>query len=524
MSLCSLTIKEALSLLDTKKIKSSEIVADCFARIKEVDGDVKAFLTLDEEAAFKAAREIDEVRASDKNAGDKLGPLAGIPIGHKDLFCTHGLRTTAGSKILKDFVPSYDATAVKKLREAGTIILGKLDNDEFAMGASGENSGLGCAHNPWDLNRVTGGSSSGSAAAVAANELIFATGTDTGGSIRLPASFCGVTGWKPSYGRVSRSGIIAMASSMDTVGAIAKTVEDIAIVASITAGHDRFDSTTPDVPVPEYHKKLGINLKDVTVGIPKEYFGEGLDPEVEKVVRAAIDQYKSMGARIRDISLPHTKYGIAAYYIICPSEVSANMARYDGIRYGSKPARADDLFDFYTSARSAGFGDEVKRRVMLGTYTLSSGYYDAYYRKAQKVRTLVANDFRDAFKEVDVIMAPVSPTVAFKHDEKTDDPLGMYLTDVLTVSANLTGITGLSIPCGFSERLPVGLQILAPAFGEEKLFAVGHAYQQVTDWHTKKPELKAKSQGAPAAKSRSKSSTKSRTESRTKSHAKSHTE
>jgi aspartyl-tRNA(Asn)/glutamyl-tRNA(Gln) amidotransferase subunit A len=480
----NLTLSEAAEGLRQKKFSSLELTKDVFERIKSLNPKLNAYVTLTEDVALEQAKKADEKLA--KNEG--LTPLTGIPAGLKDIFNTKGIRTTCCSKIIRDFVPPYDATAVRKLNEAGMVLTGKLNMDEFACGGSTEHSCFGPTKNPWDLERVAGGSSGGSAAAVAADMAFYTLGTDTGGSIRQPSSFCNVTGLKVTYGRVSRSGVTAFASSWDTIGPLAKTVRDVATVLQVIAGRDERDSTTPDVKVPDYTKKLGESVKGLKIGIPKEYFGTGIQPEVEKIIREAVKEYEKQGAVIKEISLPYTKYAVAVYYVATPAELSANLARFDGIRYGSKPKEAaESMVDYYYKARSEGFGDEIKRRIMIGTYVLSAGYYDAYYRKAQKVRTLILRDFENAFKEVDVIVAPVSPFPAFKIGEKKEDPLAMYLADVFTIPINCAGVPAISVPCGFtSAKLPVGMQLIGPQFSEDLLLKTAYAYEQATQWHKMK--------------------------------------
>ena len=482
----NLTVKQAWQMLESGETTAVKLMEASKKRIEETDEKIKAFVTTNYEEALEQAKNIDEKRAK----GEKLSRLSGIPCALKDLFCTKNLRTTASSKMLEHFVPPYDASIIKKLRKKGSIFMGKLNLDAWAHGTSTENSDFFNTHNPWDLERTPGGSSGGSAASVAASQVLWATGTDTGGSIRQPAAMCGISGWKPTYGSVSRSGIISMSSSLDTVGAFAKTVEDLSIIATEMVGKDPLDATTLDIQYQDFYENLATDMKGVRIGVPKEYFQEGLSPEIEKAIKDALKIYENMGAKIVDISLPYTKYGIAIYYIICPSELSANLARYDGIRYGYKPENPKDHIEMFTGSRSVGFGAEAKRRIMIGTYALSSGYYDAYYRKAQKVRTLVVNEFKEAFDNVDVIITPTTPTTAFKLGEKSSDPLSLYLEDVYTVSANMAGICGLSIPCGQDKKgLPIGMQILGPQLGEQKIFNVGHAYQTHTDWHTKRPQI-----------------------------------
>lgn len=475
-------IREIHEGLKAKQFSATELVAALLKRIETLESKLQAFITIVPELALHAAATVDQkiARAED------FGLLEGIPMSLKDLFCTRGVQTTAGSKILEGFVPPYDAAVVSRLNVQGTILLGKNTEDEFGHGSSSENTGFSVPRNPWNFERVAGGSSGGSAVAVASGEVAFALGTDTGGSVRYPASLCGCVGLKPTYGRISRYGVIAMASSLDTVGILARSCEDVALVLQVIAGRDMLDSTTPDRSVPDYISFLDRSVRGMKVGVPEEYFGEGLDAGVRSCVEAAIDVLKSLGMEVRSVQLPHTRYGVAAYYIICPSEVSANMARFDGIKYGPTVQDAENLMDVYCQSRARGFHPEVKRRIMIGTYALSSGYYDAYYLKAQKIRTLVRQDFDRAFEEVDVLVAPTSPTLAFKIGEKVNDPLSMYLNDSLTIPASLAGISGLSVPCGFVSGLPVGLQILGPQFGEERVLQVGNAYEKETRWHTKK--------------------------------------
>ena len=481
-----LTIHEASDRLATGEFSAVELTQAVLERILAVDNDVKAYLTLTPEEALAQARAADERRAAGEDT-----PLLGIPLAIKDVLCTQGIPTTCGSRILENFVPPYDGTAVARLKAAGAIILGKTNVDEFAMGSSTENSAFFTTHNPWDLSRVPGGSSGGSGAAVAADECLGALGTDTGGSVRQPAAFCGVVGLKPTYGRVSRYGLVAFASSLDQIGVLTKNVTDAALLLGVIAGHDPRDSTSMDVPVPDYNGGLQDNneLEGTRVGVPKEYFIEGMQPEVEMAARAAVDQLAGLGAEIIEVSLPHTDYALPVYYLIAPAEASANLARYDGVRYGLR-VDGDGLIGMYKASRGHGFGPEVKRRIMLGTYALSAGYYDAYYLKAQKARTLIKADFDAAFEQVEVIVAPTSPTTAFRIGEKTDDPLQMYLSDVFTLSMNLAGICGLSLPCGFdTDGLPIGMQVMGPAFGEEAVLRVAHAYEQATEWHTRRPPL-----------------------------------
>jgi aspartyl-tRNA(Asn)/glutamyl-tRNA(Gln) amidotransferase subunit A len=457
-----------------ERTSAAEIATDFYLRIKEKDSEIGAFLTLCEERAMKQAELIDQMAAE----GQPLPPLAGVPVAIKDVMVTAGVRTTAGSKILDHFIPPYDCTAVARLEAAGAVILGKLNCDEFAMGSSNENSAYRPVRNPRDLTRVPGGSSGGSAAAVAAEMAVATLGSDTGGSIRQPASFCGVVGLKPTYGRVSRYGLIAFASSLDHIGPFAKTVKEAALLLRTIAGRDPMDSTSADIPVPDYVAELEKPIKNLKVGVAKEYFGEGLDSEVRAAVERAIQKLAQLGCEIVPVSLPHTEYAIPTYYMVATAEASSNLARYDGVRYGFR-ANGGTLSEMYRATRDRGFGTEVKRRIMLGTYALSAGYYDAYYLKAQKVRTLVTRDFDEAFKKVDVIAAPTCPTPAFRLGEKSDDPLAMYLADIYTVTANLAGIPGISVPCGVSSKnLPIGLQLFARHFDEATLLRVAHAYEQ----------------------------------------------
>ena len=487
MKLNELTIKEANEGLKEKKFSCVDLTKACLDQVEKTDDKVKAFITITKDEALKKAKEVDK-------AGDFSKPLTGIPAGIKDIFCTKGIKTTSGSKILENYIPPYSATAVEKLAKESVVIVGKLNMDEFACGSSTETSYFGPTKNPWDLERVPGGSSGGSTACIAADQCIYSLGTDTGGSIRQPASLCGVVGLKPTYGRVSRYGVIAMASSLDQVGPVTKTVEDAAIVLNQIAGVDKFDSTTVNKEVPDYTANLKKDIKGLKIGIPKEYFIKGIDSEVEKNVKDAIKKLEDLGAEIAEVSLPHTKYGLAVYYIIMPSELSSNLSRYDGVKYGFS-AKQKTLLENYLQTRAKGFGTEIRRRIMIGTYSLSSGYYDAYYLQAQKVRTLVKQDFEKVFKQVDCIVTPTAPTVAFKLGEKTDDPLQMYLNDIFTVSTNIAGLPGISVPCGFSKpkngkiEMPVGLQIIGKQFDEELILQVAHNYEQATDWHKSKPKL-----------------------------------
>ncbi len=472
MDLTLLTIDAARSAIQERKTSASALAESFYSKIENDDPRIGAFLTLSKERAMAKAAEMDALAAK----GEKLPPLGGVPVGIKDVMITKGIRTTAGSKILGDYVPPYDCTAVARLEAAGAVVLGKLNCDEFAMGSSNENSAWKPVHNPRDLSRVPGGSSGGSAAAVAADMAVAALGSDTGGSIRQPASFCGVVGLMPTYGRVSRYGLIAFASSLDHIGPLTKTVKDAAIVLRTIAGRDPMDSTSAELPVPDYVAELEKAVRGLKIGVAKEYLGEGLDPEVRKAIEAAIQKLARQGCEIVDVSLPHTKYAIPTYYIVATAEASSNLARFDGVRYGYRAKDARTLSEMYRRSRDQGFGAEVKRRIMLGTYALSAGYYDAYYLKAQRVRTLLTRDFEEAFKKVDAIVAPVSPTAAFKLGEKVDDPLAMYLADIYTVTADLAGIPGISVPCGETkEKLPIGLQILGRHFDESTILRVAQA-------------------------------------------------
>ncbi len=485
MSLCALTIAEAGEKLRRREISSVELAEAVFQRIAAADDKVHAYLTLAHDDALEQAKQAD-TRLKDES---QSSPLLGIPVAVKDNFLTLGLRTTCASKILGNFVPPYDATVITKLRAAGAVVVGKTNLDEFAMGSSAENSAFFPTRNPWNLERIPGGSSGGSAAAVAADECIAALGSDTGGSIRQPAACCGIVGLKPTYGRVSRYGIIAFASSLDQVGPMTKDVGDAALLLSALAGHDPADSTSASRFVPNYSEGLSSGVKGVRIGVPKEYFVSGMQPEVEHAVRAAIRQLEKDGAEIKDISLPYTDYAVAVYYIVATAEASSNLARYDGMRFGLR-ADGKDLTETYMITRDEGFGAEVKRRIMLGTYVLSAGYYDAYYLKAQRVRTLIKKDFDEAFKRCDVIVTPTAPTTAFKIGEKTQDPLQMYLSDIYTISINLAGLPALSLPCGFdSNRMPIGLQIIGKRFDEATILRTAHAYEQATTWHTQKPSI-----------------------------------
>jgi len=485
MSLHSLTLHELQGKLKKREISSVEVTESVFRRISATEDKLHSFITLCRDAALTEAKKADERLKQ----GGGFSPLLGIPIALKDIFLSRGILTTCASKILGNFVPPYDSTTVKKLRAAGAVTVGKTNMDEFAMGSSTENSAFTATRNPWKLDRVPGGSSGGSAAAVAADQCIAALGTDTGGSIRQPAACCGIVGLKPTYGRVSRYGIIAFASSLDQVGPMTKDVTDCALMLEAIAGYDPSDSTSVDLPVPAYAGFLNGDVKGLRVGIPKEYFIAGMQPEVEQAVKKNIRMLEKSGVKIEEISLPHAEYAVAVYYIIATAEASSNLARYDGMKYGYR-APAKDLTETYMKSREEGFGPEVKRRIMLGTYALSAGYYDAYYLKAQKVQTLIKKDFEEAFKKCDAIITPTAPTTAFKIGEKTQDPLQMYLSDIFTISVNLAGLPGLSLPCGFdSEGLPIGMQIIGKHFDEATILRIGFACEQATEWHKKKPQL-----------------------------------
>ena len=472
MNLSTLTIDSTRSALAEKRFTTASLVEEFYRKIKADDPGIHAFLTLAEDRARQQAERIDRM----VSAGDPLPPLAGVPVGIKDVMVTKGVRSTAGSKILENYIPPYDCTAVARMEAAGAIVLGKLNCDEFAMGSSNENSAYGPVHNPRNKTRVPGGSSGGSAAAVAAGMAVAALGSDTGGSIRQPASFCGVVGLMPTYGRVSRYGLIAFASSLDHIGPLTRTVRDAATILCVIAGRDPLDSTSADVPVPDYVAELVHPVSGLRIGVPKEYFGEGLDDEVRAAVEAGIDKLRAAGCEIVPISLPHTAYAIPTYYVIATAEASANLARFDGVRYGYRAKNAHTLSQMYRESRDQGFGAEVKRRIMLGTYALSSGYYDAYYLKAQRVRTLLTRDFEVAFQTVDAIVTPTAPTPAFKLGEKADDPLSMYLADIYTVTADLAGVPGISVPCGQSQSgLPIGLQVLGRHFDESTVLRVANA-------------------------------------------------
>ena len=489
-----LTVTQALKGLRGGEITSRELTGAYLQRIREHNPRLNAYLHVAEESALKAAANADKQLARGRKTKGKLPALLGLPIAIKDVLTVAGMPATAGSRILEGFVPTYNATSVQRLLDAGVVILGKTNTDEFAMGSSTENSAYGVVRNPWDEERVPGGSSGGSAAAVAAGLAPVALGTDTGGSVRQPAALCGLTGLKTTYGRVSRYGLIAFGSSLDTVGVLARSAEDAAAILGAMTGFDPRDATTLESAAPKIKLNGKFDLKGLKVGVPKEYFIEGLQPEVERAVRAAIGQLETLGAQVREISLPHTEYALPVYYIIAPAEASANLARFDGVRYGLRVPK-DTLFDMFTCTRGQGFGPEVKRRIMIGTYALSAGYYDAYYGQAQKVRTLIRGDFEQAFEQVDLIAAPATPNSAFKIGAHTGNPLEMYLEDVFTLPANLAGVPGLSLPAGFdSQGLPLSLQLIGPHFSEERLLQVGHAFQQITDWHTVRPSATTKAQ------------------------------
>ncbi|MBK6846086.1 MAG: Asp-tRNA(Asn)/Glu-tRNA(Gln) amidotransferase subunit GatA [Proteobacteria bacterium] len=487
MDIVELTVTALAERVRGRQLSAVEVAQAYLARIAELEPTLHAFITVDAEGALAAARALDLRLAR----GEDVGPLAGVPIALKDIFVTQGLRTTCGSRILADWVPPYEGTPSARLRAAGAVVLGKANMDEFAMGSSNENSAFGVCRNPWDVDRVPGGSSGGSAAAVAGRLCLGALGTDTGGSIRQPAALCGVVGIKPTYGRVSRYGVIAFASSLDQVGPIARTTEDAAALLEVIAGHDPLDATSLPQPVGRYREACRRGVRGLRIGVPAEYFAAGLDPEIETAVRAAIDQLAAQGAEVVDISLPHTKYAIATYYLLCTAEASSNLARYDGVRFGLRAARPRDLRDLYSRTRHDGFGPEVRRRIILGTFALSAGYYDAYYAKGQRVRTLIRQDFSRAFERCDVIVVSTLPIMVFKLGERLDDSLQMYLADIYTISCNLAGLPGLSLPCGFSRQgLPIGLQVLGPPLGEEQVFAVAGSYEQAHDWHRRVPEVR----------------------------------
>jgi aspartyl-tRNA(Asn)/glutamyl-tRNA(Gln) amidotransferase subunit A len=477
------TISELSADLADGKVSSVDLTEHFLDRIEQLDTGLNSFITVDREVALEAAR-----RADAQIASGTAGPMTGIPMAHKDIFCTDGVRTSCASKMLENFIAPYDAAVVERFKAAGAVVLGKTNMDEFAMGSSNETSFYGPVKNPWDMNKVPGGSSGGSAAAVAARLVPAATGTDTGGSIRQPAALCGITGIKPTYGRVSRWGMIAFASSLDQAGPMAASAEDCAMMLNVMSGFDERDSTSIDQPVPDYTANLDDDIAGLKIGIPGEFFGEGLDPAVRTQVEAAIEQYRALGAEIVEISLPNMKLSVPTYYVVAPAECSSNLSRFDGVRYGYRCEDPKDLTDLYMRSRGEGFGPEVQRRIMIGTYALSAGYYDAYYLKAQQARHLISDDFKKVFEQVDVIMGPTAPTTAFGLGEKADDPVTMYLSDIYTIAVNLAGLPGMSIPAGLVDGLPVGLQIIGNYFEEGKLLNVAHQYQKATDWHRRMPE------------------------------------
>ena len=485
MELFELTAHELSDKIRAKEVSAREVTQSVLDRVEAVEGRVASFVTVTREGAFAQADAVDAKLA----AGETLGAAAGIPLALKDNLCTDGVETTCSSKILRGFHPPYDATVVERLKSADSVFVGKANLDEFAMGSSTENSGLFPTHNPWNLDYVPGGSSGGSTASVAAGEAVWSLGSDTGGSIRQPAAYCGVVGLKPTYGRVSRYGLIAFASSLDQIGPITKDVRDTALLLNVISGHDPMDSTSIVRDVPDYTRALTGDVKGLRIGVPKEYFAQGVEGVVADAVRAAVDKLVELGAIAEEVSLPHSEYALPTYYILAPAEASSNLARYDGVRFGHRTARATSHIDLFEKTREEGFGPEVKQRIMLGTYALSAGYYDAFYLKAQKVRTLIKRDFDQAFEKYDVLLSPTAPTVAFPIGQKTGDPLAMKLSDVLTIPANMAGIPAISLPCGFTNGLPIGLQIMAPAFGEETLLRAAHAYEQATDWHLRRAKL-----------------------------------
>jgi aspartyl-tRNA(Asn)/glutamyl-tRNA(Gln) amidotransferase subunit A len=483
MNIHNKTLKELSDELKNKNVSSVELTQHFLDRIEKFDGELNSFVTITKDHALAQAAQADELIAK-----GKAGPLTGIPVAQKDIFCTENIKTSCGSKMLDNFISPYNATVVEKLNAAGSVMLGKLNMDEFAMGSSNETSFYGPVSNPWNTDCVPGGSSGGSAASVAARIAPASTGTDTGGSIRQPASLCGITGLKPTYGRVSRYGMIAFASSLDQAGPLTQTAEDAALLLNAMAGFDPKDSTSVERDVPDYTALLTNDLKGLKIGLPKEYFGEGLDSAVADVIHAAVDQYKKLGAEVIDIELPNSGLSVPAYYVVAPAECSSNLSRFDGVRFGYRCENPKDLEDLYKRSRGEGFGPEVKRRIMIGTYALSAGYYDAYYLKAQKVRRLISDDFKQAFEKVDVIMGPTSPNVAFNKGERSDDPIAMYLSDIYTIATNLAGLPGMSVPAGFASNMPVGLQIIGNYFDESRLLNVAHQFQMNTDWHTQMPE------------------------------------
>lgn len=486
MELIEHSARDLLTWLERGEVTAEELTSAYLQAIRQREAQVRAFVHLDGASALEQARRVEDKR----RRGQPVGKLAGLPVAIKDVLCTRGVPTTCCSKILRNFIPPYDAHVISRLKEADAVLIGKTNMDEFAMGSSTENSAFQITRNPWDLERTPGGSSGGSAAAVAACEAPLSIGSDTGGSIRQPASLCGIVGLKPTYGRVSRFGLVAFASSLDQVGPFGHDTYDVALLMEVIAGHDRRDSTSAPEPVPPYRQTLDQPVQPLRIGVAREYFGEGLDPEVEQAVREALQVYRRLGATIQEVSLPHSRYAIATYYIVATAEASSNLARYDGVHYGYRAQRFDNMIHMYSRTRGEGFGAEVKRRIMLGTYVLSRGYYEAYYLKALKVRRLIKEDFDKAFAECDVVAGPTSPTPAFRIGEKVADPLAMYLSDIYTISCNLAGIAGISIPCGFTRSgLPIGLQLLAPPFAEEKLLRIARMYERETDWHLRRPAL-----------------------------------
>ncbi|WP_456300427.1 Asp-tRNA(Asn)/Glu-tRNA(Gln) amidotransferase subunit GatA [Tepidibacter aestuarii] len=485
LKLYEMTLKEVSEKIKKQEITALELTQSILDRIKEVEPKVDSYITITEEEALNRAKEIDEKI----KAGEEISVLAGIPMAVKDNICTDGVKTTCASKMLENFIPPYDATVVKKLNDAGAVMVGKTNMDEFAMGSSTENSSFKKTKNPWDLKKVPGGSSGGSAAAVAAGQAFYALGSDTGGSVKQPAALTGLVGLRPTYGRISRYGLIAFGSSLDQVGIFTKDVTDCAIVLRELAGKDKMDGTSSEVEVADYEKYLDKDVSDIKIGIPKEYFVEGIDPDVKKAVLDGVEKLKELGATVKEVSLPHTDSAIATYYVLAPSEASSNLARFDGIRYGYRAEGYESLEELYTKTRTEGFGDEVKRRIMIGTYALSAGYYDAYYKKALKVRTLIKQDFVDAFEDVDVIIAPTAPNVAFNIGEKTSDPMAMYMEDACTIPSCLAGIPGMSIPCGFKDGLPIGMQIIGNYFDESTMLKVAHAFESVTEFKDQRAKL-----------------------------------
>ena len=478
------TIAELSRALDSGEFSSLELTRDYLDRINRLNGSINAYVTVTEELALAQAKAADAIRAKGEQ-----GPLTGIPLAHKDIFCTRDVRTTCSSKMLENFIAPYDAHVVEQFNAAGAVMLGKTNMDEFAMGSSNETSYFGAVHNPWDTSRVPGGSSGGSAAAVAADLCVMATGTDTGGSIRQPAAFCGVTGFKPSYGRISRWGMIAFASSLDQAGPICKSAEDAALMMNVMAAPDKRDSTCMNLPVPDYTATLSDSLQGLRIGVPRQHLAEGLGQEVESALQAALKVFESLGATVKEVDLPNSHLSVSAYYVIAPAEASANLSRFDGVRYGYRCANPVNLEDMYKRSRSEGFGAEVQRRIMVGTYALSAGFYDAYYLKAQKVRRLIKQDFDNVFKDVDVIIGPTTPHTAFRIGEKNDDPVTMYLEDIYTIAVNLAGLPGMSIPAGMHQGLPIGIQLIGSDFAEAKLLNVAHQFQQNTDWHLQQAEV-----------------------------------